>query len=253
MLVVVNTLGRRYGFRQMPRFHQDGEIANQIVELVRDARKQVTLVSPYLDLWRHLQDELRDAVKRGVVVSVITRDENEITGGKAVRWLRNNDFEVVAVEGLHAKAYLNEFRVLVGSMNLTEFSTKNSYEVAFDLDIPEQKHVRDYVKTRLLGRGRVLAKPKARDQLVQGVRKLTQEVAAVAANTLANGTGHCIRCGGVIELNPERPLCLNCYPQWAQYANQDYREKKCHRCGKPRAVTYRRPQCRPCFSVNQPR
>ena len=110
----------------------DGEIEPQIRAIVQKSKKQVILVTPYLELWGHLKNEIAKAVKRKIRVQVIVRPEEKEDKKRtdALEWLVENEVEVYELERLHAKIYLNEKNLLVSSMNLTESSTTNSLEIA---------------------------------------------------------------------------------------------------------------------------
>jgi hypothetical protein len=60
-------------------------------------------------------------------------------------------------------------------------------------------------------------------------------------------TGHCIRCGEELELNPSRPYCAEHYVVWARYSNPDYKDSFCHGCGDEYPATKNKPFCRDCF------
>lgn len=57
----------------------------------------------------------------------------------------------------------------------------------------------------------------------------------------------CIRCKQAISLDFNKPLCKDCYKEWAIYQNVDYTEKYCHKCGTSAQTSYRKPLCLPCF------
>ncbi|MCE3229648.1 MAG: hypothetical protein K0S32_4199, partial [Bacteroidetes bacterium] len=53
-------------------------------------------------------------------------------------------------------------------------------------------------------------------------------------SSLANVSfGYCIRTGEQIPFNPAKPYSDKAYKSWAQYKNQNYKEKYCHKTGKP--------------------
>ena len=62
------------------------------------------------------------------------------------------------------------------------------------------------------------------------------------------GAGSCIRCNALVQYDLDRPLCENCYREWAQWANPEYPESYCHKCSKERATSYARPLCRSCYA-----
>ena len=59
--------------------------------------------------------------------------------------------------------------------------------------------------------------------------------------------GHCIRCGKKKKLDFQKPLCGNCYEEWAFYGNPDYEENCCHKCGRNWSTTIDKPLCIHCW------
>ena len=125
----------------------DDHITPHVVDILRNAKKHVTLVSPYNEFWPRLRNELQRTVARDVRVDFIYRNGKR---SEDIDWLQDLGVKVHAVENLHAKIYLNESSVLVTSMNLLESSSKNSMEICISInDEKAQKDVRGYVKTLL--------------------------------------------------------------------------------------------------------
>jgi len=219
------------------------EVASQVLDIIREAQKYVIIVTPYLKLWRHAQAAFSLAVKRSVKVAAVVRCQDGIlvdSDNDDVIWLQNNGVKMLMAEYLHAKIYLNEHAVLVSSMNLTEFSTRNSLEIALLIKDKEVgRQVRGYVTQSLMP----LAVP------VMGTRpepthRPTREPRRSDSPGVA---GVCIRCGLPIALNPSRPLCPRCYEVWNQWGDEDYPEDFCHVCGHPSGTAYARPLCRNCY------
>lgn len=228
----------------------DDEVASQVLKVIRDAKREVVLVTPYLDLfpWHHAQDALKQAADKGVTVRVLIRPRDSEAGEhkpspdreKSVDWLLKNQIAVWEVTNLHAKIYLNEEYVVLSSMNLTESSTRNSRDIALLVRDPsDQKQIRDYVSEQLMSRATRL-NPGTPVPSGQPLKKTRQP--AVQAST-----GTCIRCGEAISRAPDRPLCGDCYDKWAEWENEDYEEKFCHLCGKPAETSYAKPLCQDCY------
>ncbi|WP_203296782.1 phospholipase D-like domain-containing protein [Luteirhabdus pelagi] len=59
--------------------------------------------------------------------------------------------------------------------------------------------------------------------------------------------GHCIRCKTEIYLDPDRPLCLDCFRTWNQYADEYYPENYCISCGEKNEVNFSKPACYTCY------
>ena len=214
----------------------DEQIEPKLLALIREAQDWVWLVSPYLDLWGHLKDTIRQAVSRGVRIIVIVRDDAKVLSSEDVQWLTQNSVTVAVSENLHAKIYMSEQLAVVGSMNLTEYSTLNSHEVAFVVqDQLVARQIQKYVT----------------DSLLVSV-KLIDASETTGSSHARVGFGYCIRCGQRIALEPNRPLCAEDYETWAAYRNDSYPENFCYRCGRPIACTYAKPLCQRCCQEHKP-
>ncbi len=222
-------------------FYSDDEVDSAVLGVIRDAKRHAVIVTPYLGLWGHAKDELRIAAKSGVRVEFLVRYEDDpqkqLDRRADIEWLQENRIKVQSVPGLHAKIYLNEHSVVIGSINFTKGSFANSREIAILVADPAlQTHIRDYVDNTL----RRLAEP------VENVQQQTSRPSARARDPRAP-EGVCIRCRADIALDQEKPLCDNCYNEWAQWKNENYPEKFCHACGKETMVTYAKPLCDTCY------
>lgn len=213
------------------------QITPKLLAVLHDADKYAVIVSPYLDLdrWEHAKAAIEGAVRRGIDLQFIVRNEPKIVQGQDVLWLLNQQIKVFSINNLHAKIYLNDRTTLVSSMNLTQFSAANSWEFALVVRDPQDiRLIRQFVKDDLLKR----ASPVRGPSLVDKVRGYV--------NKFAN-LGHCIRCGNAEDFDTQYPLCDDCYERWSQFGNPDYSEKFCHSCGQPSNVSYARPLCRSCY------
>ena len=131
------------------------------------------------------------------------------------------------MKNLHAKCYLNEKMAVIGSMNMYEFSEKNNREMGV---LVTREH-----------------DPDVFEDAWNETKSIYAEV-KFESSTLASAQGFCIRCSGQIGFTPKKPLCENCYKEWAKFKNKNYREKHCHKCGNLEATTVVRPLCGTCFT-----
>ena len=241
----------------------DDQITPRILDILRNAKKHATLVSPYNKFWTHLRNELKRASERGVRVHFVHRD-GEQNGD--IEWLEHLGVKVYAVENLHAKIYLNESSVLITSMNLHESSSKNSMEICISTNDPEiQQEVRGYIaslmdiaqaaqdekktaprptKTR---RSQTVSETRTKYQADETKPSLGGLLKGLVA-VVTNEGGRCIRCAISIPLNGDRPLCEDCFKSWNRYENWDYEEDYCHKCGADWDTSYAKPLCRPCYN-----
>ena len=225
----------QYPPKQPPGFqavYTDNQVAARILEILRQAKEYVVLVSPYLSLWHDLQDAISTAVNRGVDVEVMICQDQISKNSEDITWLMNASVEVCCVATLHANLYLNETSVIVSSMNLADVSSTNSREIAVIIqDAQNQSDIRSYVETLL-----ALAEP-------------------VGDNPDQEPTdtpiGSCIRCRRPLYFEPDKPLCTDCFASWFNHQDLNYEEAYCHACGTDEwEVTYASPLCRPCYNLS---
>jgi phosphatidylserine/phosphatidylglycerophosphate/cardiolipin synthase-like enzyme len=222
----------------------DDAVPSKVLDIIQDARKYVIVVTPFVKIrdWRHAENALDLAVKKGVKVATIVRckDEKPDWGDiEEVIWLQQHGVDVRTAEYLHAKIYLNEREVLVSSMNLHQFSANNSSEIGILVrDKEAEAQVRKYVVQTLMGRAKRLGVVTAGP---------ARPAATNSARPAQAAAGFCIRCSTPITLNPSKPLCPGHYEVWAAWGNEDYEEEFCHACGQPSDTSYARPLCRDCY------
>lgn len=213
------------------RFLTTQEISGEIERVMREARVFILLVSPYVEVAELYLQRLRDAADKGVRLSLVFRAGQERKLDRvaltAIRGLR-----LMSLDRLHAKCYLNENDAIVTSMNLYDNTQYRNREIGITVCRAAEGDMYQ----------QVLAEATA---LENAASKDYQLVTSVAADGRDEGT--CIRCGSVVELDPEKPLCDRCYTEWARYRNPDYVERYCHFCGREAQTTIAKPLCRACF------
>ena len=194
-----------------------------IEHLMRSARRELLLISPYLQLSGRFVERLGEADRRGVRTTFVygkTQLHERVTAQIA-------QFEHAALryyEHLHAKCYVGERLLVLTSMNLYAASERNR-EMGILLDVKRDKAA--FAEAR---------------QEAYAIRDLAEEKALVAIES-----GFCIRCREGIERNAEAPYCYRCWQTWAQFRNPYYTERACHGCGSDYETTMHRPLCKPCY------
>jgi len=247
--------------------YTDGKVSDAVLDLVLQAKHEVTLVSPYNKFWDHLRDQLKLAIGRGVKITAIYRTDDE-KSKTDIDWLGSNGATVYAVDKLHAKIYLSESSVIVTSMNLHESSSKNSKELAVRIDDEGGKmEIRKYIQQlKELGcqeypkpLGLEQSDQKPRTGVLQPLKSANRRHDPLADSVVkvwnivkkAVTSGKCIRCGQQIQSDPDKPFCNTCYKAWSRYKRSDYGEKYCHQCGKESATTQAKPRCPTCYKLSK--
>ena len=117
------------------------EISRSYLEMLRNAKIEVILMSSYFMPGRDFRKQLRIAVKRGVTVKVILAGPSDVVLGKLAErylypWLLRNKVEIYEYQKsiLHGKiSVCDGLWVTVGSYNLNELSAKASVELNVDV------------------------------------------------------------------------------------------------------------------------
>lgn len=215
---------------------------SRLYELVEGARQELWLVSPYATLGRlrNLSRCIGTALKNGAKVNLVVRDEEKVVKEVLAdgQELMEAGVQFFAVEWLHAKVYWSPSGALLTSLNLLETSFNNSIEFGVfagsgELHAKARAFIRDEIEPNMRALGSARARP--------------TPVSTRKEKTAREPEGHCIRCGEGIRLNPSKPYCATDYEEWAEYENEDYEDRYCHRCGSRFPATMRKPLCRDCY------
>lgn len=122
------------GERNRMKILQPHKISTEIIDIIYEAKKQLIIVSPYVNFsnWERIASELRNAKNRGVQIDFFVRNEPE--NSKSWEQVSALGIEPKLVSNLHAKFYFNEKNGLISSMNLLSSSNSNSIEIGVSLD-----------------------------------------------------------------------------------------------------------------------
>lgn len=104
-----------------------------IEQIILNAERSLTIVTPYLKLSQTFIDRLRDADKAKIKMTLIY-GKNELTEYQTASLNDLNNLEIYFCNNLHAKCYHNETLLIISSMNLYEFSEKNNREMGILVD-----------------------------------------------------------------------------------------------------------------------
>lgn len=217
--------------------------SNSIENIIMDAQKELTLVSPYLKLSKTLFERLKDAANRGVKIKIIYgKDELKPNERNSLAEIGN---ELLYFENLHAKCYFNEFKMVITSMNMYEFSERTNREMGVLIDRQKDKDLYDKAVAEaksIIASSEITPNSKVERRYAAGEQKDQNQL-----STFAPKVGYCIRCETRIQFDPSKPYCPACYSVWADYSNPNYQETVCHCCGEFEATTMEKPVCYSCY------
>lgn len=220
----------------MAKFLTTLETSAKIEKIIRQAKKELTLITPYLKLTQIFHDRLVDAGSRNIKIKLIYgKEELNPKDLESLKELKN--LELYFCENLHAKCYFNENLMVISSMNLHEFSQTNNREMGVQIKLAEDAELFNDAKNEAIS-------------IITASEKETSESKILNLEEHKKkdkDKGYCLRCKTEIEYNPQRPLCRKCYDVWIKFAEPYYQESFCHECGKESQSSYAHPLCRDCW------
>lgn len=215
------------------------QISGEIERIIRDADNFLILISPYVKISQMYLDRLVEAEKRNVKIFFVFGKE-QLAEIEEEKFTLFNKMKMLYLENLHAKSYMNESSAIITSMNLYEFSELNNREMGLTVEkIENEKLYNDITKeaNSIIQNSEPYFIKKNRNKVFRSYESSRTPKA------------HCIRCGDDIDLNPEKPMCYNCYSVWAEYFNYDYTERYCHICGNENDTSMAKPLCYSCYKA----
>jgi len=244
----------------MSKFLDHKTLSKEIIKLFEEAETDVIIVSPFIKLHPDIKKVLSKKKNDPEFRIEILYGKNETNHAKS---LSDDDlaffkeFQNVGIyyqENLHAKYYANEFKSIISSINLHEYSMNNNIEVGvllerklygFGGDSAQDSEVFDYfnkiidksqsifikeVKKKKVFLG--LIEKNIGTQVIEDNRKKAPQDNSTKSNT-EKRIGFCIRTGKEIPFNPKSPFSAEAYKSWSVYKKEDYPEKYCHFSGEP--------------------
>ena len=122
----------------MAKYLRTSSISAELENLIRDAKKELYIISPYLKLSDHIKELLNDKEREKVEVRIIFGKQElapaEMSYLEELKYVR-----LYFSKNLHAKCYLNESKMIIASMNLYEFSQQNNKEMGILIDTSNEE------------------------------------------------------------------------------------------------------------------
>jgi hypothetical protein len=260
----------------MAQFIETTQLPSVLRDLIREAKRELFLVSPFFKLEgeyiKMLETVSREKPKLQIKVLFGKNETNK------QRSLSDSDLAIMKgwtnvdiryADNLHAKFYGNESKALVTSLNFHAFSlgnniesgvllekslaemvTKNKpFEEAYKyfqatFEVSEQVFSKSTKKASLLSFGLKSDSVNIADNTSQVFSK--REKAASSSKSSfwdkkIEPIGYCIRTGVKIPFNPEMPYCEKAYASWSRYQDPTYPEKFCHYSGEEGETSMEKP------------
>ena len=243
----------------MAKFLKTTGISFYLEEIIREAKEQLILVSPFLRVNDQLKALLEDKDRLRIDVRVIY-GKNELQPEEH-DWLESLSYIRTSFrKNLHAKCYLNENKAMLTSMNLYEYSQINNDEMGILVVRNDEPDLYDEIFEQVrwiernsepiritVARGEAVAVRDEVDSSAVESPRTENGRRRGSATVTVSATGVCIRCGESIPLDPAKPCCERCFRSWNRYKNAAYEEERCHICEKERTTSMSKPACLDCY------
>ena len=129
----------------MEEFLNTQKFREYLPKLIETAEKELVIISPYIQTSELIINLLKKAEKRGVEITIIYK-ENEVKEHERAKLKDIDNLNLLHHANLHCKCFYNEKYLIIGSMNLYEFSQRNNREmgVLFRRTDDEESNWYDY-------------------------------------------------------------------------------------------------------------
>lgn len=122
----------------MAKYLRTSSITAELENLIREAKKELYIISPYLKLSDNMKELLNDKEREKVDVRIIFGKQElaptEMSYLEKLKYVR-----LYFSKNLHAKCYLNENKMIIASMNLYEFSQQHNREMGILIDTASEE------------------------------------------------------------------------------------------------------------------
>ncbi|WP_395063218.1 phospholipase D family protein [Flavobacterium sp.] len=112
----------------MAEFLTTSGVSYQVESIIKEAKKKLVLISPFVQISKVLIERLHNASEKGVqIILIYGKDELKPFEKEQLNSIEN--LKLYFYQNLHAKCYFNEKTMVITSMNLYEFSEKHNREM----------------------------------------------------------------------------------------------------------------------------
>jgi len=126
----------------MIKFLKAFELNTKIEELLREAKANLWLISPYIKLHHRYKGVLKTQLHNDKLEIILVFGKNDTDIQKSLPkeeldfFIQFPNIEIRYEKRLHAKFYMNDYLSIITSMNLYDFSQDNNIEAGILLEAP---------------------------------------------------------------------------------------------------------------------
>lgn len=113
----------------MAKFLNTTLLNQWIPKLIDETERELIIIVPYIKMSEQIFNHLKKANQRGVETTIIYR-EDKLSVIEKKKLMELSNLNLLHHPNVHAKCYYNEHYMIIGSMNLYEFSQLNNREMS---------------------------------------------------------------------------------------------------------------------------
>ena len=112
-------------------FLENQNCAEEIHRIIENANSELFIITPFIDLGPRMKGSFNVARGKGVSIKLITRWKKKLAAKdeKELAFFSQLGAEILFVERLHSKLFLNENSGVLSSMNMLDGSAHHSQEI----------------------------------------------------------------------------------------------------------------------------
>jgi hypothetical protein len=191
--------------------------------IIKNAREELYILFPYLQLSREFYEALKESSDRNVPIIIVYATEDLHTEEK-LKLSEIENLEIYNCENLSAKCCCSDSSLLFGSMDFHQMALSDSLEMGILLnkldDADLYKKIYNEIKLIIGSSKNMNLHKKAVEELVHP---------AVALKKIYHGV--CIKCAMPVSYNLDKPYCRSCTPKNPEEETEVTAGKYCHLCG----------------------
>lgn len=130
----------------MAKFLNTDQLNEWIPRLIKETRRELVIIVPYIQTSDRIYTHLWEANKRGVEITLVYR-ENKLSQKEKAKIAALDNLNLMHHPNVHAKCYYNEKYLIITSMNLYEYSERNNREMGILLFIEQPEENRALITT----------------------------------------------------------------------------------------------------------
>jgi hypothetical protein len=226
----------------MAEFLTTNGISFYIEKIIKEAREELYILFPHLQLSRELYEILKDASDRGTHVVIVYTNEDLHTEQKLLMGELAN-LEVYQSENLNAKCCCSEGNILLTSMDMHQINPNDNIEMGILFTKAEEI---DLYK-KIYGEIKSVINSSKNMNLH---KRPVEELVLAGIKTKKIYHGFCIKCAMPISYNIANPYCRSCMPKNNTSPEAEDSGNYCHLCGSQFYSEIKSPLCEACRTDN---